>query len=59
MRRGASFGELALLHRSKRTATVTSQGTVHVLAIEREDFFDIFMSGQNPGDLPEHIRFLK
>ncbi|CAD5115117.1 DgyrCDS4122 [Dimorphilus gyrociliatus] len=59
MRRGASFGELALLHRSKRTATVTSQGTVQVLAIEREDFFDIFMSGQNPGDIPQHIRFLK
>ncbi|XP_060074183.1 cyclic nucleotide-binding domain-containing protein 2-like [Ylistrum balloti] len=57
MRRGMSFGELALLHHSRRTATVTSQGGCQLLTIGRQDFFDIFMSGQ--GDqIPEHIRFV-
>lgn len=50
--------ELALLHHSKRTATVTSQDTVQLLSIGREDFFDIFMSGSE-GDMPDHIRFVR
>ncbi|XP_053398535.1 cyclic nucleotide-binding domain-containing protein 2-like [Mercenaria mercenaria] len=57
MKKGMSFGELALLHHSKRTATVTSQDTVQLLSIGREDFFDIFMSGEE-GDLPDHIKFI-
>ncbi|OWF55628.1 cyclic nucleotide-binding domain-containing protein 2-like isoform X2 [Mizuhopecten yessoensis] len=57
MRRGMSFGELALLHHSRRTATVTSQGGCQLLTIGRQDFFDIFMSGQG-NQIPEHIRFV-
>ncbi|XP_033116114.1 cyclic nucleotide-binding domain-containing protein 2-like [Anneissia japonica] len=59
LRKGSSFGELALLHRSQRTATVTSQEPVELLAIGRDDFFRIFMRGQEPGEEPEHIQFLR
>ncbi|XP_038055384.1 uncharacterized protein LOC119727545 isoform X2 [Patiria miniata] len=59
LRKGSSFGELALLHHSKRTATVSSQGEVQLLAIGREDFFDIFMRGQQPGEEPEHVKYLR
>ncbi|XP_061184684.1 cyclic nucleotide-binding domain-containing protein 2-like [Saccostrea echinata] len=58
MRRGMSFGELALLHHSRRTATVTSQGEVQLLSVGRVDFFDIFMSGAGPGEIPDHIKFI-
>ncbi|XP_071847453.1 uncharacterized protein [Apostichopus japonicus] len=59
LRKGSSFGELALLHHSRRTATVSSQGPVQLLAIGREDFFDIFMRGQGPGKEPQHIAFIR
>ncbi|KAL8578475.1 hypothetical protein ACOMHN_028747 [Nucella lapillus] len=58
MRKGTSFGELALLHHSRRTATVTSHDTVQLLSIGREDFFDIFMSRQGNDDIPQHIKFV-
>ncbi|ESP00112.1 hypothetical protein LOTGIDRAFT_231021 [Lottia gigantea] len=58
MRKGMSFGELALLHHSRRTATVSSQDTVQMLTIGREDFFDIFMAGSGPGQIPDHIKFV-
>ncbi|GFR98316.1 cAMP-dependent protein kinase regulatory subunit [Elysia marginata] len=59
MRRGTSFGELALLHHSRRTATVTSHDTVQLLSVGREDFFDIFMSGHGSDQMPEHIKFIR
>nr|KAG5701613.1 hypothetical protein BaRGS_019302 [Batillaria attramentaria] len=58
MRKGTSFGELALLHHSRRTATVTSHDTVQLLSIGRDDFFDIFMARQGQDEIPEHIRFI-
>ncbi|KAK7011448.1 cyclic nucleotide-binding domain-containing protein 2-like isoform X1 [Biomphalaria glabrata] len=58
MRKGTSFGELALLHHSRRTATVTSHDTVQLLSVGRDDFFDIFMSRHIKGEIPEHIKFL-
>ncbi|KAH3840803.1 cyclic nucleotide-binding domain-containing protein 2-like [Dreissena polymorpha] len=58
MKQGMSFGELALLHHSKRTATVTTQDTVQLLSIGRDDFFDIFMSGDGNDEMPQHIRFI-
>lgn len=51
--------ELALLHRSRRTATVVSQDAVQLLTIGRDDFFDIFMSGQGPGQIPDHVGFVR
>lgn len=58
MRKGTSFGELALLHHSRRTATVTSHDTVQLLSIGRDDFFDIFMARQGQDEIPEHIKFI-
>ena len=50
--------ELALLHHSMRTATVVSNDHVQLLAIGRDDFFNIFMSGHGPDGIPDHIRFV-
>ncbi|XP_059166002.1 cyclic nucleotide-binding domain-containing protein 2-like, partial [Physella acuta] len=56
--KGKSFGELALMHKSRRSATVTCQSDVDLLAVGREDFVDIFMHVER-GVEPEHIRFLR
>ncbi|XP_077864609.1 cyclic nucleotide-binding domain-containing protein 2-like, partial [Saccoglossus kowalevskii] len=36
LRRGACFGEVALIHQSKRTATVTSNASCELLSVSRE-----------------------
>ncbi len=51
--------ELALLHHSVRTATVVSQDTVQLLAIGRDDFFDIFINRNVFDDVPDHIKFIR
>ena len=51
--------ELALLHHSVRTATVVSQDSVQLLAVGRDDFFEIFMSGHGSDGIPEHIKFVR
>ncbi|KAK3752062.1 hypothetical protein QZH41_009164, partial [Actinostola sp. cb2023] len=56
--KGASFGELALLHHKTRSATVLCRNEVALLAVGREDFRDIFMSYQ-VGKEPEHVQFLR
>lgn len=58
LRKGSSFGELALLHHERRTSTVVSQEDMHLLAIGRSDFFRIFMQAADGNDVPEHIRFV-
>ncbi|XP_022079599.1 cyclic nucleotide-binding domain-containing protein 2-like isoform X2 [Acanthaster planci] len=58
LKRGNSFGELALMHHSTRQATVYCEGTVELLSIGREDFKDIFMH-RNEGMEPEFIRYLR
>ncbi|XP_070549124.1 uncharacterized protein [Ptychodera flava] len=59
LRRGACFGELALIHHSKRTATVTSDTFCELISIGREDFHDIFMRVTEPGKDPPHIEYLR
>ncbi|XP_045203529.2 cyclic nucleotide-binding domain-containing protein 2-like isoform X2 [Mercenaria mercenaria] len=58
LRKGNSFGELALMHGAKRSATVTCQTNVELLAVSREDFIDIFMHTEKDKE-PEHISFLR
>ncbi|KAK2146642.1 hypothetical protein LSH36_592g00048 [Paralvinella palmiformis] len=58
LRKGNSFGELALMHGAKRSATVTCKDDVELLAVGREDFIDIFMHVEKNTE-PEHIQFLR
>lgn len=58
LKKGNSFGELALMHAAKRSATVTCKNSVELLAVGREDFVDIFMPMDKDQE-PEHIRFLR
>uniref|UniRef100_A0A1I8F3P2 Cyclic nucleotide-binding domain-containing protein n=1 Tax=Macrostomum lignano TaxID=282301 RepID=A0A1I8F3P2_9PLAT len=58
LRKGESFGELALLYGGKRSATVYCKDEVELLAVSREDFIDIFMNLESE-DEPEHISFLR
>lgn len=50
--------ELALMHGARRSATVTCQTNVELLAVSREDFIDIFMHIEKDKE-PEHISFLR
>ncbi|XP_078602727.1 uncharacterized protein LOC144876850 isoform X1 [Branchiostoma floridae x Branchiostoma japonicum] len=61
LKKGNSFGELALMHQSKRNASVICKDTVSLLAVGREDFVSIFMhgTGKPDGQEPEHVRFLR
>ncbi|KAJ7340503.1 hypothetical protein OS493_003255 [Desmophyllum pertusum] len=43
LRRGDSFGELAILHDTRRQSTVISREPIELLVISKEDFVDIFM----------------
>ena len=56
--KGASFGELALLHNRCRNATVVCKDDVSLLTVGRLDFCEIF-SGHGKGKEPEHICYLK
>ncbi|RUS86813.1 hypothetical protein EGW08_005409 [Elysia chlorotica] len=56
--KGKSFGELALMYKSRRTATVRCQEDVELLAVAREDFVDIFMHVERDVE-PEHVTFLR
>lgn len=58
LRKGKSFGELALMHGLARNATIICHSNVSVLTIERDDFIDIFMPAES-GQEPEHISFLR
>ncbi|ESO86786.1 hypothetical protein LOTGIDRAFT_235194 [Lottia gigantea] len=58
LEKGKSFGELALLQGSIRTATVTCRTDMELLALDRPDFINIFMKADT-GKEPDHIQFLK
>lgn len=51
--------ELALLHHTRRTATVVSEDVVQLLVIGKEDFFQIIMGLSPDGSIPDHIQFLR
>ena len=46
------------MHGAKRSATVTCQDDVELLAVGREDFIDIFMHVEKDCE-PEHIQYLR
>ena len=50
--------ELAIMHGATRSATVTCQTDVELLALNRDDFVDIFMHVERNRE-PEHIRYLR
>lgn len=56
--RGQSFGEVALLHHSKRTASIESVSKMNLLVIARDDFLDIFYSSKEDNE-PEHVKFCR
>ncbi|KAK3100723.1 hypothetical protein FSP39_024272 [Pinctada imbricata] len=58
LKKGNSFGELALMYGSTRSATVTCKNSVELLAVGRQDFVDIFMPASKDSE-PEHIKFLR
>ncbi|KAK2192128.1 hypothetical protein NP493_38g06019 [Ridgeia piscesae] len=55
--KGESFGEIALLYRLRRTASVESVSNMTLIVIRGEDFKDIFINAKN-GE-PEHVTFLR
>ncbi|XP_032223288.2 cyclic nucleotide-binding domain-containing protein 2 isoform X2 [Nematostella vectensis] len=59
LRRGASFGDLAILKNCTRTATVVSKDPIHLLVISREDYQRIFMGRSQDGMEPSHIKFCR
>ena len=46
------------MHAAKRSATVTCQDDVGLLALSREDFINIFMHAEKDKE-PEHIMYLR
>ncbi|XP_067672028.1 uncharacterized protein [Haliotis asinina] len=60
LRTGMSFGELAVITRSRRQATVSTHTPTELLCISAKDFEDIFMAGgmQNLND-PDHNSFIR
>ncbi|XP_033643732.1 uncharacterized protein LOC117303625 [Asterias rubens] len=59
LRKGECFGEPELLHNIKRTSTITAEVPCELIAIEMEDFFDMFMGDGDHGKEMEHIKFLR
>ncbi|KAI3378758.1 hypothetical protein SNEBB_010395 [Seison nebaliae] len=57
LKKGDTFGELALMSGAKRNATVSCCTSVTLLTLDRSAFVDIFMHYEK-GSVPSHIRFL-
>ena len=51
------FQELALLHGTRRTATVSCKDAVELIAVDKEDF--VQMNQLDSDEEKEHIRFVK
>ena len=46
------------MYGGRRSATITSQEAIELLALSQDDFVDIFMNLQTAEE-PEHIKFLR
>ncbi|XP_078495091.1 uncharacterized protein LOC100177622 [Ciona intestinalis] len=57
LKRGKSFGELAIVRHEQRTSNVVSQTQLTLLTVARDEFIDIFMHRMD-GEEPEFITFL-
>ncbi|XP_051782609.1 cyclic nucleotide-binding domain-containing protein 2-like [Erpetoichthys calabaricus] len=58
LKKGKTFGDVAILTGAKRNATVTCHDTVALLAVSRQDFVTTFLSG-DAQDEPEFIEYLR
>ncbi|XP_030835909.1 cyclic nucleotide-binding domain-containing protein 2 [Strongylocentrotus purpuratus] len=58
-RKGDCFGELELLHGDARPCTITAEVPCQIIAIEKEDFMDMFMGEGEGGREIEHLKFLR
>lgn len=59
LRKGDSFGELALVRRSQRTATVVCLENTEFLVIDKEDFFSSGIDRCSQEEMLSRYRFLK
>ncbi|XP_071483428.1 uncharacterized protein [Diadema antillarum] len=58
-RKGDCFGERELLHGDLRPNTITAETPCQLIAIEKEDFLDMFMGEGESGKEFEHLTFLR
>ncbi|XP_032812412.2 uncharacterized protein LOC116943575 isoform X2 [Petromyzon marinus] len=59
LKQGDFFGDLAILMRARRNATVVCKETVALLAVNRQDFVNIFMQNGVCSGEPEFVSFLR
>ncbi|XP_061419996.1 uncharacterized protein LOC133350041 isoform X2 [Lethenteron reissneri] len=59
LKQGDFFGDLAILMRAKRNATVVCKETVALLTVNRQDFVNIFMQNGVCSGEPEFVSFLR
>ncbi|KAL5252266.1 hypothetical protein ACHWQZ_G015144 [Mnemiopsis leidyi] len=57
LKRGTAFGELALLHGTRRTATVSCKDAVELIAVDKEDF--VQMNQLDSDEEKEHIKYCR
>ncbi|XP_071960143.1 uncharacterized protein [Antedon mediterranea] len=60
LKRGSSFGDLAILQNAKRTFTATASEKVELFCISKKDFISIFMAGgEKKLQDPELLKFIR
>ncbi|XP_072037464.1 uncharacterized protein [Amphiura filiformis] len=57
--KGDSFGELEIVHNIPRKTTIAADTTCEVLAIDSEDFYDMFMEDGDQTFEFDHFKFLR
>nr|XP_054773342.1 cyclic nucleotide-binding domain-containing protein 2-like [Lytechinus pictus] len=58
-RKGDCFGELELLHGDPRPCSITAEEPCQIIAIEKEDFMEMFIREGDAGKEIEHLKFLR